>query len=121
MYSTIGLGTASQATPQGLLHKHSEIGFTLMIKLFLRTVFQEVTWALRSELLKRSCKKKNNEFFKTYRACVLTLHNTQEWPMLKELLGMSLSKLMESTFGDIFLQLVFLVQSSAPRLPPLRL
>jgi hypothetical protein len=83
---------------------------------FLRTVFQEVTWARRSELLKGSRQKKNNEFFKTYRACVLTLRNAPEWPMLKELLDLSLSELTESTFGDIFPPRVFLAQSSAPRL-----
>jgi hypothetical protein len=33
MYSTIGSGTASQATPQGSLHKRAEVGFELAIKL----------------------------------------------------------------------------------------
>ncbi len=32
MYSTIGLGTAFQATPQGRRHKRAEIGFELAIK-----------------------------------------------------------------------------------------
>ena len=31
-------------------------------------------------------------FFKTFRACVLTLRNAPEWPMLKELLELSLCK-----------------------------
>jgi hypothetical protein len=83
---------------------------------FLRTVFQEVTWPRRSELLKGSRQKKCNEFFETYRACVLTLRNAPEWPSLKELLDLSLAELVESTFGDIFPPRVFLAQSSAPRL-----
>jgi hypothetical protein len=81
---------------------------------FLRTVFQEVTWTQRSGLLKGSRQKKNNEFFN--RACVLTLRNAPEWPMLKELLDLSLSELTESNFGDIFMPPVFLAQSSAQRL-----
>jgi hypothetical protein len=32
MYSTIGSGTASQATPQGRRHKRAEVGFELAIK-----------------------------------------------------------------------------------------
>ncbi len=32
MYSTIGSGTASQATPQGCRHKRAEVGFELAIK-----------------------------------------------------------------------------------------
>ncbi len=82
---------------------------------FVRTVFQEVTWLLRSELPKGSRQKKN-EFFETYRACFLTLSNAQEWPMLKERLALSLNELTESAFGDIFPPLVFLAQSSAQRL-----
>jgi hypothetical protein len=31
MYSTIGLGTASQATPQGRSHKRAEVGLELVI------------------------------------------------------------------------------------------
>ncbi len=83
---------------------------------FLRTVFQEITWSRRSELLARSRKEPCDEFFKTFRACVLTLRNAPEWPMLKELLDLSLCKLTESTFGDIFPSRIFLAQSSAPRL-----
>ena len=83
---------------------------------FLRAVFQEVTWIRRSELLKGSRRKKSNEFFETYRACVLTLRNAPEWPSLKELLDLNLNELTESTFGDIFPPRVFLAQSSAPRL-----
>lgn len=83
---------------------------------FLRAVFQEVTWIRRSELLKRSRQQKSNEFFETYRACVLTLRNAPEWPTLKELLDLNLNELTESTFGDIFPPRVFLAQSSAPRL-----
>jgi len=84
---------------------------------FLRTVFQEVTWARRSLLLARSRQDKCDEFFKTYRACVLTLRNAPEWPALRERLDLSLRTLTEeSTFGDIFPQRAFLAQSSAPRL-----
>ncbi len=32
MYSTIGSGMASQATPQGRRHKRAEVGFDLAIK-----------------------------------------------------------------------------------------
>jgi hypothetical protein len=73
---------------------------------FLRTVFQEV----QSELLKGVARRKTASF------CVLTLRNAPEWPMLKELLDLSLSELTESTFGDIVPERVFLAQSSAPRL-----
>ena len=60
--------------------------------------------------------KKCNEFFETYRACVLTLRNAPELPVLKELLDLSLKELTESTFGDIFPPRAFFAQSSAPRL-----
>ena len=40
----------------------------------------------------------------------------REWPVLRELLDLSLKELTESTFGDIFLLLAFLAQSSAPQL-----
>jgi hypothetical protein len=83
---------------------------------FLRTVFQEVTWARRSEILSRCRQEKSSEFFETYRACVLTLRNAPEWPMLKNMLDLSLDQLRESTYGDIFPKRVFLAQSSAPRL-----
>jgi hypothetical protein len=83
---------------------------------FLREVFQEITWSKRSELLSRNRQEKSNEFFTTFRACVLTLRNAPEWPMLKELLDLNLNELRESTYGDIFPPRVFLAQSSAPRL-----
>ena len=83
---------------------------------FLRTVFKEVTWARRSQILTRSREQPCNEFFETYRACVLTLRNAPEWPRLRELLDLSLKELTESTFGDIFPPRAFLAQSSAPRL-----
>ena len=60
--------------------------------------------------------RKENEFFETYQACVLTLRYAQEWPALRELLDLSLKELTESTFGDIFPLRAFLAQSSAPRL-----
>ena len=67
-------------------------------------------------MLLRGSPKKFNEFFETYRACVLTLRNAPEWPQLKELMDLSIRELTESTFGDIFPQRVFLAQASAPRL-----
>jgi hypothetical protein len=70
----------------------------------------------RSELITRSRKEPCDEFFKTYRACVLTLRNAPEFPRLKEQLDLSLRELTESTFGDIFPSRVFLAQSCAPRL-----
>jgi len=83
---------------------------------FLRTVFQEITWAHRYLVLNRNRQVKCDEFFKTYRACVLTLRNAPEWPALREQLDLSLNELTKSTFGDIFPPRVFLAQSSAPRL-----
>lgn len=50
---------------------------------FLRTVFQEVTWARRSELLATNRKKQCDDFFQKYRACVFTLRNAPEWPKLE--------------------------------------
>ena len=50
---------------------------------FLRLVFEEVTWARRSELLSRRRQEKCNKFFETYRACVFTPRCAPEWPMLK--------------------------------------
>jgi hypothetical protein len=85
-------------------------------RVFLRTVFHEVTWARRSELLTKNRQAKGNEFFETYRACVLTLRNAPEWPMLKELLDLNLDQLRDSTYGDIFPPRMFLAQCSAPRL-----
>jgi len=82
---------------------------------YLRTVFLEVTWERRSQILARS-KTKNSEFFETYRACVLTLRNAPEWPQLRERLDLKLTELVESTFQDIFPPRAFLAQSNAPRL-----
>ena len=53
-------------------------------------MLEEVTWARRSELITRSRKEPCDEFFKTYRACVLTLRNAREFPRLKEQLDLSL-------------------------------
>jgi hypothetical protein len=82
---------------------------------FLDLVFKEVTWQRRTQIL-NGARKQTNEFFETYRACVLTLRNAPEWPMLKEQLDLSLKELVQSTFRDIFPQRIFLAQSSAPRL-----
>ena len=98
----------------GILYRHlSSRGYP---RRFLRTVFQEITWARRSELSARTRAEKVDEFFKTYRACVLTIRNAPEWPKLKELRDLNLIELVESTFGDVFPRRVFLAQSSAPRL-----
>ena len=83
---------------------------------FLDRVFREVTWAQRSEILSRKRLKSCNEFFDTYKACVITVRNAPEWPDLVKLLDLSLHELRKSTFGDIFPKKVFLAQSSAPRL-----
>lgn len=82
---------------------------------YLRTVFLEVTWERRSQILLRS-KTKSSNFFETYRACVLTLRNAPEWPQLRERLDLKLTELVESTFRDIFPPRAFLAQSNAPRL-----
>ena len=83
---------------------------------FLRTVFQEVTWARRSELLTTNRKKQCDDFFQKYRACVFTLRNAPEWPKLRELLDLNLTELTRTTFGDIFPSRGFLAQCNAPRL-----
>ena len=67
-------------------------------------------------MLLRGSPKKFNEFFETYRACVLTLRNAPEWPTLRERLDLSLTELVESTYGDIFPPRAFLAQSNAQRL-----
>ena len=82
---------------------------------FLKQVFEEVTWARRAEVLGRNGQK-SDDFFKTYRACVLTIRNAPEWPTMRKLMDLNLSKLREETWGDIFPKRVFLAQSSAPRL-----
>ena len=83
---------------------------------YLRTVFQEVTWERRSRVLEPKRDKRGSQFFETYRACVLTLRNAREWPLLKERLDLRLTELVESTYGDIFPPRAFLAQSNAPRL-----
>ena len=82
---------------------------------FLEQVFLEVTWARRAEAIKEK-RRKGDDFFKTYRACVLTLRNAPEWPYMRELMDLNLSDLREASWGDIFPKKVFLAQSSAPRL-----
>ena len=47
-------------------------------------------------------RQRRYEFFKSYRACVLTLRNAPEWPALSKRLDLSLNELTLSTFGDIF-------------------
>ena len=81
----------------------------------LKAVFEEVTWERRSRILS-VIRKESGRFFEKYRACVLTLRNAPEWPLLKERLDLGLEELVKSTFGDIFPPRVFLAQSSAPRL-----
>ena len=82
---------------------------------YLRTVFQEVTWERRSQILEPKRDDRGSHFFETYRACVLTLRNAPEWPTLRERLDLSLTELVESTYGDIFPPRAFLTQSNAPR------
>jgi hypothetical protein len=55
-------------------------------------------------------------FFKTNRACVLTLRNAPEWPLLKERLDLNLQDLVDTTYADIFPRRAFLAQCNAPRL-----
>ena len=83
---------------------------------YLSAVFQEVTWTRRAQILNRTSKKASDDFFITYKACVLTLRNAPEWPLLKERLDLRLTELVSSTYGDIFPPRVFLAQSHAPRL-----
>ena len=66
-------------------------------------------------MLRRGDQNKD-DFFKTYRACVLTIRNAPEWSKLRMLMDLSLRNLREETWGDIFPEKVFLAQSSAPRL-----
>ncbi len=61
-------------------------------------------------------KEGGDSFFETYRACVLTLRNAPESPLLKERLDLRLTELIQSTYGDIFPPRGFLAQSNAPRL-----
>lgn len=82
---------------------------------FLLTVFKEVTWARRKQILQRT-KQKDNGFFEIYKACVLTLRNAPEWTQLKEILDLRLTELVDSTVGDIFPKKAFLAQRNAPRL-----
>jgi hypothetical protein len=59
---------------------------------YLAAVFGEITWDQRSQILNRTTKKKEGDsFFETYRACVLTLRNAPEWPLLKERLDLRLT------------------------------
>ena len=81
----------------------------------LLAVFEEVKWERRSQILS-VIRKESGGFFEKYRACVLTLRNAPEWPLLKERLDLGLEELVKSTFGYIFPPRVFLAQSSAPRL-----
>ena len=60
---------------------------------FLRTIFREVTWARRSQLIVQSRQRKRNEFLETYRACVLTLRKAQGWPALRKPPDLSLKEL----------------------------
>jgi hypothetical protein len=83
---------------------------------FLRAVFREITWGRRVRMLEPKRKEQGDQFFETYRACVLTLRNAPEWPALKSQLDLNLKDLVESTYGDIFPPRVFLAQCNAPRL-----
>jgi hypothetical protein len=82
----------------------------------LAAVFERVTWARRTRILTGGPKGNDHEFFETYRACVLTLRNAPEWPLLKERLDLRLTELIKSTCGDIFPPKVFLAQCNPPKL-----
>jgi hypothetical protein len=85
---------------------------------FLRAVFKEVLWERRSQVLypSQDYSRTGEDFFKTYRACVLTLRNAPEWPLLKELLDLNLQDLVDTTYADIISRWAFLAQCNAPRL-----
>jgi hypothetical protein len=85
---------------------------------FLRAVFKEVLWERRSQVLypSQDRSRTGEHFFKTYRACVLTLRNAPEWPLLKERLDLNLQDLVDTTYADIFPRRAFLAQCNAPRL-----
>ena len=85
---------------------------------FLRAVFKEVLWERRSHVLypSQDHNRTGEQFFKTYRACVLTLRNAPEWPLLKERLDLNLQDLVDTTYADIFPRRAFLAQCNAPRL-----
>ncbi len=85
---------------------------------YLQAVFCEITWGRRSQIrvVNHTAKMAGHEFFEMYRACVLTLRNAPEWPLLKERLDLRLTELIQSTCGDIFPPRVFLAQPNAPRL-----
>ena len=82
----------------------------------LAAVFERVTWAQRTRILNGGPKGNDHDFFETYRACVLTLRNAPEWPLLKERLDLRLTELIKSTCGDIFPPKVFLAQCNPPKL-----
>jgi hypothetical protein len=80
----------------------------------LTAVFERVTWAHRAWILIGGPKGKDHEFFKTNRACVLTLtlRNATEWLLLKKRL------LIKSICWDIFPTKVkaILAQCNPPKL-----
>ena len=75
-----------------------------------------MTCGRRARILEPKRKEQGDQFFETYRACVLTLRNAPEWPALKSQLDLNLKDLVKSTYGDIFPPRVFLAQCNAPRL-----
>ena len=69
--------------------------------------------------MKITAKQTGYEFFETYQcyhAYVLTLSNVPERLLLRGRLGLRLTELIKSTYGDIFPAKVFLAQSNTPRL-----
>jgi hypothetical protein len=79
---------------------------------------KEVLWERRSQVLypSQDHSRTGEHFFKTTRACVLTLRNAPEWPLLKERLDLNLQDLVDTTYADIFPRRAFLAQCNAPRL-----
>ena len=83
----------------------------------LAAVFSEVTWTRRAKILNRTAKKTGDEFFKTYRACVLTVPlQPTEVAAASRKTGPSTDGADQVHHGDIFPPKVFLAQSNAPRL-----
>jgi hypothetical protein len=111
--------TASQAgensQTNGLEHT---IESSILTDLILRKTAEEERHCKKhpQTMLEPKRKEQGDQFFKTYRACVLTLRNAPEWPALKSQLDLNLKDLVESTYGDIFPPRVFLAQCNAPRL-----
>jgi hypothetical protein len=84
---------------------------------YLAAVFGEITTDQRPQILNCTTKTKEScTFFETYRACVLTLQNVPEWPLMNARLDLRLTELIQSNYLDNFPPRVFLAQSNTPSL-----